>query len=92
MATMLDWPHVGRSRQGDESIGRAADPLKLIIVIALVAVVTALFTALVFLFRDRGRGQRVVAALAVRVALSAALIAFLVLSYRMGWIAPAGVR
>ena len=62
--------------------------MKIIIVIALVAVVTALFTALVFLYRDRGKGERVVAALAIRVLLSMALIAFLVISYRMGWIAP----
>ena len=62
--------------------------MKIIIVVALIAVVTALFTALVFLYRDRGHGTRVVTALAVRVALSAALIAFLVLSYRMGWITP----
>lgn len=62
--------------------------MKIVIVVALIAVVTALFAALVFLYRDRGRGQRVVAALAVRVILSAALIAFLVLSYRMGWITP----
>jgi hypothetical protein len=66
--------------------------LKIIIVVALIAVVTALFTALVFLYRDRGRGQRVVVALAVRVVLSAALIAFLVLSYHMGWIAPGGMH
>jgi branched-subunit amino acid transport protein AzlD len=62
--------------------------LKIVIVIALVAVVTALFTALVFLYRDRGKGERVVAALAVRVVLSMALIAFLVIAYRLGWIAP----
>jgi hypothetical protein len=62
--------------------------VKIVIVVALIAVVTALFTALVFLYRDRGSGQRVVAALAVRVILSAALIGFLVLSYRMGWITP----
>jgi hypothetical protein len=62
--------------------------LKIIIVIALIAVVAALFTALVFLYRDRGKGERVVVALAVRVVLSMALIAFLVLSYRMGWITP----
>ena len=33
-----------------------------------------------------------VKALALRVALSAALIAFLVLAYFMGWIAPTGLR
>ena len=66
--------------------------MKIVIVVALVAVVTALFTALVFLYRDRGRGERVVAALAVRVVLSAALIGFLVLAYHLGWITPGGMR
>jgi branched-subunit amino acid transport protein AzlD len=62
--------------------------MRIIVIIALCAVVVALFTALVFLYRDRGRGNRVVAALAVRVILSMALIAFLVFSWWMGWIAP----
>jgi hypothetical protein len=62
--------------------------MKIVIVVALVAVVVALFTALVFLYRDRGKGERVVAALAVRVLLSMALIAFLVIAYKLGWIAP----
>jgi branched-subunit amino acid transport protein AzlD len=62
--------------------------MRVIVIIALCAVVVALFTALVFLYRDRGRGNRVVAALAVRVILSMALIAFLVFSWWMGWIAP----
>src|SRR5690348_669601 len=76
-----DTPHRSRPR-------RPVRSLKIIIVIALIAVVAALFTALVFLYRDRGKGERVVVALAVRVVLSMALIAFLVLSYRMGWITP----
>jgi hypothetical protein len=62
--------------------------MRAIVILALVAVVTALFTALVFLYRDRGHGNRVVVALAVRVVLSMALIAFLVIAYRLGWIAP----
>ncbi len=66
-------------------------PSALIVILALVAVVTALFTALVFLYRDRGHGNRVVVALAVRVVLSMALIAFLVFSWWMGWIAPGGL-
>lgn len=65
--------------------------MRAIVIIALIAVVTALFTALVFLYRDRGRGSRVVTALAVRVLLSMTLIAFLVLSYFMGWIPPGGL-
>ena len=62
--------------------------MRIVIIVALVAVVVALFTALVFLYRDRGSGQRVVVALAVRVVLSASLIGILVLAYHMGWIAP----
>ena len=65
--------------------------MRAIVIIALIAVVTALFTALVFLYRDRGRGNRVVIALAVRVLLSMGLIAFLVFSWWMGWIAPGGL-
>ena len=62
--------------------------MKIVIIVALVAVVVALFTALVFLYRDRGKGERMVAALALRVILSMALIGFLVFAYWMGWIAP----
>lgn len=65
--------------------------MRAIVIIVLIAVVAALLTALVFLFRDRGRGNRVVAALAVRVLLSMALIAFLVFSWWMGWVSPGGL-
>lgn len=65
--------------------------MRIIVISALLAVVAALFTALVFLYRDRGRGNRVVIALAIRVLLSMALIAFLVFSWWMGWISPQGL-
>lgn len=60
--------------------------MKIVIVAGLIAIVVTLFSALVFLYRDRGRGSRMVKALAVRVGLSIALIAFLLLSYWLGWI------
>ena len=65
--------------------------MRYVVILVLIAILTALFTALVFLYRDRGRGSRVVTALAIRVLLSMGLIAFLVLSYRMGWISPGGL-
>ena len=65
--------------------------MRIIVIVALIAVVAALFTALVFLYRDRGRGNRVVIALAIRVLLSMALLAFLVFSWWMGWISPTGL-
>jgi hypothetical protein len=67
--------------------------VKIIVIAGLVAVIASLFSALYYLYRDSGQGRtRMVKALALRVALSAALIAFLVLSYFMGWIAPTGLR
>jgi hypothetical protein len=66
--------------------------MKVIVGAVLIAIVVALFSALVFLYRDAGRGKRVVWALTVRVALSVGLFAFLWLSYWMGWIGPQGIR
>ena len=66
--------------------------MKVIVIAGLIAVVISLFSALYYLYRDRGHGTRMLKMLAVRVALSASLVAFLVLSYWMGWIAPGGLR
>jgi len=66
--------------------------LKIVIIAALIAVIASLLSALYFLYRDRGHGGRMVKALALRVALSATLVLFLVVSYKLGWIAPTGVR
>ena len=66
--------------------------MRIVVIVGLVAVVVALFTALVFLYRDRGKGNRVVIALAVRVGLSISIVAFLLVSYWMGWITPGGLR
>ncbi len=66
--------------------------MKIIVIAGLIAVVASLFSALFFLYRDRGHGTRMLRMLAVRVALSMSLVAFLVLSYWMGWITPVGLR
>lgn len=66
--------------------------IKVIVIAGLAAVVVSLFSALYFLYRDHGQGTRMVRMLAIRVALSASLIALLVVSWRMGWIAPTGLR
>ena len=66
--------------------------MKIIVIVGLIAVVASLFSALYFLYRDRGHGTRMVKALALRVALSASLVVFLVVAYKLGWIAPTGLR
>ena len=66
--------------------------MKIIVIAGLVAVVASLFSALYFLYRDHGQGTRMVRMLAIRVALSLCLVALLVISWRMGWIVPTGLR
>ena len=44
--------------------------MKIVVIAGLIAIVVALFSALVFLYRDRGHGTRMVKALAIRVGLS----------------------
>ena len=58
--------------------------VKTIVIIALLLIVTSLGTALYYLYHDRGKSKRMVKALAIRVALSASLIVFLVVSYKLG--------
>jgi hypothetical protein len=65
--------------------------MRIIVICGLIAVVSALVAAGIFLSRDQGHGNRVFIALAVRVALSMILVAFLVISYWMGWISPGGL-
>ncbi len=60
--------------------------MKIVVVAVLIAIIVALFAALFYLHRDAGRGKRMVWALTIRVGLSVGLIAFLLVSYWMGWI------
>jgi hypothetical protein len=66
--------------------------MRYIVIGALVVIVATLASALYYLYHDRGQGTRMVKALAIRVALSAALLVFLVVSYKLGWIGTAGLR
>jgi Protein of unknown function (DUF2909) len=66
--------------------------IKFIVIAALLLIVASLGTALYYLYHDRGKGTRMVKALAIRVALSACLLVFLVVSYKLGWIGEHGLR
>ncbi|WP_294636825.1 DUF2909 domain-containing protein [uncultured Aquabacterium sp.] len=66
-----------------------------IFVIALLGIVGALALAGRAMLRDGRDGQpktnRMVRALALRVALSVALFLFILISYKLGWIQPTGI-
>jgi hypothetical protein len=67
--------------------------MKWIIVVALVAVLAALFGAGAFMLRGGGAStdRRMARALAWRVGISVALFLFILFSWWMGWIQPTGL-
>lgn len=65
--------------------------VKLLIVVALLAIVASLGIALARLVRDRGDSTRMVKALTFRIALSIALFALLMLGVFTGFITPHGI-
>ena len=62
--------------------------MKIVLFILLAAVLVSLFSGLFFLVKDKDSpdSTRMLTSLKIRVVLSIALIAFLVLSYTLGWI------
>ncbi|MGO4479174.1 twin transmembrane helix small protein [Massilia sp. 2TAF26] len=66
--------------------------MKIVVAIAFVLIIASLASALFFLMRDKGRSNRTVQALAMRVGLSITLFLLVLFSYKMGWIQPTGLR
>jgi hypothetical protein len=66
--------------------------MKIAVAVAFVLIIGSLASALFFLMRDKGRSNRTVQALAMRVGLSITLFLLVLLSYKMGWIQPTGLR
>ena len=65
---------------------------KIVVIVFLIAIVASLGSGLFFLVRDSSNEKRTVRALTWRIALSLALIAFLILAFFAGWIHPHGLR
>jgi hypothetical protein len=60
--------------------------MKILVILFAIFIVASLFSALYFLVKDKGQGERTVRALTVRVALSVLLFALLMLGYHFGFI------
>jgi hypothetical protein len=68
------------------------DSLKTLIIIAvLILILWNLGAGLYYMLVDKGTTKRTVNALTRRIALSVALILFIILAIYMGWITPHGV-
>ena len=66
--------------------------MKIVVAVAFMLIIGSLASALFFLMRDKGRSNRTVQALAMRVGLSITLFLLVLFSYKMGWIQPTGLR
>jgi hypothetical protein len=66
--------------------------MKILVAIAFILIIGSLGSALFFLMRDKGKSNRTVHALALRVGLSITLFLLLLAAHYMGWIQPTGIR
>lgn len=64
--------------------------IKLLVVVMLLLIVGSLFSALFYLIKDKGQGQRTIRALTWRISLSLVLFMLLMLGYYTGIIGHPG--
>ena len=65
--------------------------IKIVVIFILVLIVASLFSALVFLFKDKGRGNRTAQALTWRIGLSLTLFVLLMAGFYFGVIPRQGL-
>ena len=65
--------------------------IKILVAIAFLLIIGSLASALVFLMRDKGKSNRTVHALALRVGFSILLFIILLVAHQLGWIQPTGI-
>jgi len=61
-------------------------PMKIVILLLLVAVIASLFSGLYFVYKDKGSTNRAVISLTIRIGLSLLVFGLLMASYYFGWI------
>jgi hypothetical protein len=66
--------------------------MKILVAIAFILIIGSLGSALFFLMRDKGKTNRTVQALAMRVGLSVTLFLLVLAAHYLGWIEPTGIR
>jgi len=66
--------------------------MRVLVVVAFIGILVSLGSALVYLMKDKGKTNRMVNALTVRIGLSVALFLFVLLAHQLGWIQSTGIR
>lgn len=62
--------------------------MKILIIVFVLAIIYSLGSALIFLVKDHGEGDRTVNRLSWRIGLSLVLFLFLWVAYQLGWVEP----
>ena len=65
--------------------------MKIVVAVAFILILGSLGSALFFLMRDKGKSNRTVQALTMRVGFSIALFLLILLAYHFGYIKPTGI-
>ena len=65
--------------------------MRYFVIIVLICIVASLFSALFFMFRDKGDSRRMVRALTLRVALSVTLFLLLMAGFYFGLVGRSGL-
>ena len=65
--------------------------IKILIVVALIAIIASLASGMVFLVKDKGQSERTAKALTIRIGLSVLLFGLLMLGIFTGHIKPHGI-
>jgi len=79
-------------RAVDADASDSAPAMKIIVAIAFILIIGSLASALLFLMRDKGKSNRTVYALTLRVGFSVLLFILLLIAYKFGLIQPTGIR
>ena len=66
--------------------------MKILVALGFILIIASLGSALFFLMRDKGKSNRTVYALALRVGFSILMFLLLLTAYRLGYIKPTGIR
>lgn len=66
--------------------------MKIVVAIAFILILASLGSALIFMMKDKGKSNRTVKALAMRVGFSITLFILILIAYRFGLIQPTGIR
>jgi hypothetical protein len=66
--------------------------MKIVILVLLLAVLVSLFSGLYFVYKDKGRSNRAVISLTIRISLSVLVFVILMVSYYFGWIPKSGLH